>query len=114
MSRPAALLVVRAVVADPADREPFDRWYRDEHLPEARAAFAARRAWRGWSRREPSVHWAFYEFATLEAADAVPGSPALAALIEAFDRRWAGRVTRTRDLVAAEQWLEAGPPEGSA
>jgi len=34
-----AWLVVRAVVADAADRAPFDRWYRDEHLPDAVKAF---------------------------------------------------------------------------
>jgi hypothetical protein len=39
--------VVRAVVADPADRATFDDWYRREHLPNAAEAFAAQTAWRG-------------------------------------------------------------------
>ena len=34
-----ACLVVRAVVADPADRADFDHWYRTEHLPDALRAF---------------------------------------------------------------------------
>jgi hypothetical protein len=54
-----AWLVVRAVVADAADRAPFDRWYRDEHLPDAVKAFGAWAAWRGWSRADPSVHCAY-------------------------------------------------------
>ena len=37
-----AYLVVRAVVADPADRAAFDHWYRTEHLPDAMKAFKAR------------------------------------------------------------------------
>ena len=46
-----AWLVVRAVVAE-ADRRDFDHWYRTEHLPDALQAFAAIRAWRGWSRSQ--------------------------------------------------------------
>ena len=46
-----AWLVVRAVVAE-ADRRDFDHWYRAEHLPDALQAFAAIRAWRGWSRSQ--------------------------------------------------------------
>jgi hypothetical protein len=44
-----ALFMVRAEVNDPGDREAFDRWYEQEHLPQAAAAFQAIRAWRGWS-----------------------------------------------------------------
>ena len=40
-------LIVRAVVADPADRSPFDHWYRTEHLPDALKAFGAVSAMRG-------------------------------------------------------------------
>jgi hypothetical protein len=29
-----ALFFVRAEVADPSDREAFDRWYQEEHLPQ--------------------------------------------------------------------------------
>ena len=37
-----AWLVVRATVADAADRARFDQWYRDEHLPDAVKAFGVR------------------------------------------------------------------------
>jgi hypothetical protein len=33
-----ALFIVRAVVADAGEREAFDRWYEQEHLPQAAAA----------------------------------------------------------------------------
>jgi hypothetical protein len=48
-----ALFIVRAVVADSGEREAFDRWYEQEHLPQAAAAFQAVRAWRGWSEVDP-------------------------------------------------------------
>ena len=31
----SACFIVRAQVADASIREAFDRWYQDEHLPEA-------------------------------------------------------------------------------
>jgi tRNA nucleotidyltransferase (CCA-adding enzyme) len=34
-----AWLVVRATVANAADRAAFDRWYHNEHLPDAKQAF---------------------------------------------------------------------------
>ncbi len=95
-----AYLVVRAVVADEADRVPFDRWYQDEHLPEAVHAFNARSAWRGWSTLDPSVHTAFYLFDSIEAVRAAGESAAMKVLIAEFDRCWDTRVTRTRDIVA--------------
>ena len=94
-----AYLVVRAVVADPADRARFDQWYRTEHLPDALRAFNAVSAMRGWSTADPSVHTAFYRFETLDAVRAISDSPAIKALIAEFDRVWDGLVTRTRDIV---------------
>ena len=93
-----AYLVVRAVVAE-ADRRDFDHWYRTEHLPDALKAFAAQRAWRGWSRTDPSVHFAFYQFADLAAAEAIGSSPAIRTLIAEFDARWGTRVARTREVI---------------
>jgi len=93
-----AYLIVRAVVAE-ADRRDFDTWYRTEHLPDAIEAFAARRGWRAWSRTDPSVHYAFYEFADVAAAEAVSSSPAIQGLIAEFDRRWGTRVTRAREII---------------
>jgi hypothetical protein len=93
-----AYLIVRAQV-DPSVRDKFDTWYRDEHLPDASKAFGPLSAKRGWSRLEDNVHIAFYEFPSLAAAAAVMGSDKITALIEEFDRHWAGKVTRTREVV---------------
>jgi hypothetical protein len=95
-----AYLVVRAVVADAADRPGFDRWYADEHLPDAVSAFNALQAWRAWSRTDPAVHYAFYAFGSVDAAEAVTASPSISALIAEFDARWGNKVTRTREILA--------------
>ena len=101
-----AYLMVRAVVADAANRPRFDRWYEAEHLPDAVARFGAERGWRCWSRTDPAVHYAFYEFADIERARAVPASPELRALVAEFDRAWGARVTRTRDLLETAGTVE--------
>ncbi len=92
-------LMVRAVLAEAEDRPRFDRWYETEHLPQAMAAFGAARAWRAWSRTAPGVHYAFYEFPTLAAAEALADSPGLRALIAEFDQVWGDRVTRSREIL---------------
>ncbi|MDO9708843.1 hypothetical protein [Paracraurococcus lichenis] len=96
---PTAWLMVRAVVAEPADRPRFDRWYETEHLRDAREALGALRAWRCWSRLDPSIHFAFYEFADAARAEAVLASSGMRALVEEFDRVWDTRVTRTREVL---------------
>jgi hypothetical protein len=93
-----AYLVVRAVVPE-ADRRDFDDWYRTKHLPDAAKAFAAQQAWRGWSRSDPSVHYAYYQFAEVTAAEAITTSPAIRTLVAEFDARWGARVTRTREVL---------------
>ena len=93
-----AYLVVRAVVAE-ADRPAFDQWYRTQHLPDAIKAFAAQEGWRGWSRTDPSVHYAFYRFPDAAAAEAISSSPTIRTLIAEFDARWGKRVTRTREII---------------
>ena len=98
----AAFLIVRAEV-DPSVRDAFDAWYRDEHLPDAVRVFGAAGAWRGWSAVEDNVHMAFYEFADLSEVNRVMGSDALKGLIAEFDRNWAGKVTRTREVVESIQ-----------
>ncbi len=103
-----ALFIVRAEMADPSVRDDFDRWYQQEHLPDAVKAFSARRAWRGWSEVEPLVHYAFYEFDDLASVQAIQGSDALNALIAEFDRLWGERVTRSRDIVPNVQQVDAG------
>jgi hypothetical protein len=100
-----ALLIVRAEVADPADRPHFDRWYSEVHLREALATFQADRAWRSWSRTNPSSHYAFYEFSDVLAAEAALQSGGIKSLISNFDQMWGKRVTRTRDVVEVAQRL---------
>ncbi|MDH4326184.1 MAG: hypothetical protein OEW90_18765, partial [Betaproteobacteria bacterium] len=86
-------------------RDAFDRWYQEEHLPDALKAFKAKRAWRGWSDMDASVHYAFYEFDDVTRARAVPGSTAIKALIAEFDRAWGDKVKRTREILEVQQTL---------
>ncbi len=97
-----ALLIVRAEVSA-ADRDAFERWYAEEHLPDARAAFGVASAFRGWS--DDGAHLAFYAFADLAAARQASQSEAIATLIAEFDRVWDTRVTRTRRIVDISQVL---------
>lgn len=99
----SGVFMVRAVVADPADRAKFDRWYQEEHLPDALKAFGAKSAWRAWSEVDPSVHYAVYEFDTIEQVRALPGSGELKALVAEFDRVWGKRVVRVRDELRVVQ-----------
>ena len=94
-----ACFIVRAQVADASARDEFDRWYRDEHLPDALTAFHAKRAWRGWSDVDAGVHYAWYEFEDLAAVRAMLGSEALKRMVAEFNRVWGDRVTRGRDVV---------------
>jgi len=102
----SAYLVVRAVIADAADRAAFDHWYRTEHLPDAMKAFKAQSAMRGWSMADPSVHTAFYRFESVEAVQAISDSPEIKALIAEFDRCWDTRVVRTRDILSIADELK--------
>jgi hypothetical protein len=95
-------LIVRAEVVE-ADRSAFDHWYQTEHLPDAKAAFGADNASRGWSDVTPGVHIALYEFPDLAKARAVLASDEIKALIAEFDRTWQGRITRTREVVGISQ-----------
>ena len=88
-----------------SDREAFDHWYETEHLPDAKNAFQATAAFRGWSDVTPGVHVAIYDFPDLAAARAVIGSDEIKALIAEFDRVWQGRVARTREIVEVTQRL---------
>jgi hypothetical protein len=96
---PKGCFMVRAVLAEAEDRPRFDRWYQMEHLPQALVAFGAQRAWRSWSRTSPGVHYAFYEFTSVAAAEALTGSAGLAAMVAEFDRVWGGRVGRSREVL---------------
>ena len=98
-----AYFIVRAQLADRSLKKEFDRWYGEEHLPDACKAFDARRAFRGWSDADELVHHAFYEFDTLAAARAIQGSSELKRLVAEFDRVWGNQVIRTRDIIESIQ-----------
>ena len=100
-----AYLIVKASVAE-ADREAFDRWYQEKHLPDAVVAFNALGATRGWSDVEPGVHLAFYEFSDLSAANNLLSSDLMKEFIKEFDRHWTGRVVRTREVFEVKQLLK--------
>jgi hypothetical protein len=100
-----AHLIIRAEITDPRDKDPFDRWYQDEHLPQAVAAFHPIRAWRGWSSADPLVHFAFYEYAELSTIEAAIRSEAMKGLISEFERKWGTRVPRVREVVVSTQML---------
>ena len=92
------VFIVRAEVPE-ADRKAFEDWYENEHLEEAKVSFRATDAWRGWSRVDPSIHTAFYEFESIEAAVAIQKSEALRFLVGKFNASWGERVNRTRDVI---------------
>jgi hypothetical protein len=99
----SAVFIVRAQVVDPSVKDAFDKWYQDEHLPDAKKAFGAQRAWRGWSEVDASVHYAVYEFDDIAKVRALPGSAVLKALVAEFDRAWGEKVVRSRDIVQVVQ-----------
>ena len=101
-----AYLAVRAEVPE-ADRAQFDHWYETDHLPWALRVFNARRAWRCWSKSDPAVHVAFYEFDSVEAAEAMSKSEAIKPLVADFDRVWQDRVKRRRAVLDVVQEIEA-------
>ncbi len=101
----SACFIVRAQVVDATVKDAFDRWYQNEHLPDAHKAFNARRAWRGWSEVDENVHYAVYEFDDVAAARSIPDSVALKDLVAEFDRTWGDRITRSRDIVDAVQTI---------
>jgi hypothetical protein len=101
---PAAFFVVRATVPDPTKREAFDRWYQNEHLPDAAKSFGAKKAWRFWSLTDPSIHQATYEFADEASLDRAIKGEDQKRLVEDFNRDWP-EIKRTREtLVLAEEF----------
>ena len=97
-----AYLAVRAEVPA-AERARFDHWYETDHLSWALRAFAARRAWRCWSRSDPEVHVAFYEFDSVDAAKAATTPEKIQPLVADFDRVWGDRVKRRREILDVVQ-----------
>jgi len=95
--------VVRAEVPDQADRAAFDHWYATDHLPWALKVFGAQRGWRCWSRSDPKLHYAYYEFADVGQVQALMGSEKIKPLVADFDRVWGNRVARRREILEIVQ-----------
>jgi hypothetical protein len=101
---PATFFVVRATVSDPSKRAAFDKWYENEHLPDAVKSFGAKKAWRFWSLAEPAVHQATYQFDDEASLERAMKGEDLKRLAADFSRDWPG-VSRTRDtLVLAQEF----------
>ena len=99
-----SFFVVRATITDPARRAAFDRWYADEHLPDAAKTFGAQKAWRFWSESDPGVHQATYQFADRAALDYGTRPEVMRRLVADFEQAWPG-VPRTREImVLAQEW----------
>jgi len=97
-----AYFMVRAQVADEADRQKFDHWYGSHHVPMAMDRFRCEKGWRFWSRSDPSVHYALYQFADLATLRARLEEPGFKELVADFNEAWPN-VPRTRDLIEAVQ-----------
>ena len=95
---PKAFLVVRAVIPDANQRAAFDRWYHDEHLPDAMKTFRAEKGWRLWSETDPAVHQATYQFADRAALDRAIAPDNFKPLIDEFDRVWPA-IKRSREIL---------------
>jgi len=101
----AAYLMVRVQLTDPAIRERFDRWYRDEHLPDAARLFHAEKAWRFWARTDPPLHVAVYRFPDIDTLRRNTRQEVIGSLIAEFDRSWPTGTTRTREVLElAGEW----------
>jgi hypothetical protein len=97
-----AYLMVRAQVPSESERAKFDQWYGTHHLPLAMDTLHADKGWRFWSRSDPSVHYAMYEFKDMATLRNYLDSPGFKMLIADFDEAWP-RVTRSRDLIEIVQ-----------
>ena len=97
-----AYFMVRAQVASESDRAKFDQWYPTHHVPLAMEKFRCEKGWRLWSRSDPSVHYAFYQFKDVATLRARLDSPDFKVLVADFDQAWP-QVPRTRDLIEAVQ-----------
>ena len=89
-------LIVKSVTKL-VDREKFDYWYEKEHFSEAREAFMAKSAKRGWIK-DSNFHLAIYEFKNIRDAEKAINSKNLENLIKKFDQKWEKKVHKTREL----------------
>jgi hypothetical protein len=103
---PAAFFVVRATVTDSSKRAAFDKWYENEHLPDAAKSWGVKKAWRFWSLSDPAVHQATYQFDDEASLDRAMKGEDLKRLVADFNRDWPD-VSRTRDSFVLAQEFEA-------
>ena len=98
--------IVRATVSDPAQRAAFDKWYAQEHLPDAVKTFGAQKAWRFWSDTDPAVHQASYQFADRAALDHGTAPEKMKRLVADFDKAWPG-IPRSREIITLVEEFDA-------
>jgi hypothetical protein len=99
-----AFILIRSVVANPDDRETFDRWYGTDHLPLIFSKVPeVRNNWRFWSRSDPTVHYSLGEFPSMNDLQRAASSEGFKHVIADYDRTWGPRVTRTRDIMEKVQ-----------
>lgn len=102
MAANKAYFMVRAQVANEADRAKFDEWYATHHVPLAMAKLSAEKAWRYWSRSDPAVHYALYQFSDIATLRSRIESPDFKLLVADFDKSWP-QIPRSRDLIELVQ-----------
>ena len=102
MQADKAYLMVRSQVANASDRQRFDHWYGSHHVPMAMDRFRCEKGWRFWSRSDPAVHYALYQFADVATLRKTLDEPGFKELVADFDQAWP-QVPRTRDLIEAVQ-----------
>ena len=99
---PATFFVVRATVSDSSKRAAFDKWYENEHLPDAAKSWGVKKAWRFWSLTDPAVHQATYQFDDAASLERAMKGEDMKRLVADFNRDWPD-VTRTRDTFVLVQ-----------
>jgi hypothetical protein len=102
MTANKAYFMVRAQVANEVDRAKFDEWYGTHHVPLAMEKLRAEKAWRYWSRSDPAVHYALYQFIDIGTLRSRIESPDFKLLVADFDKSWP-QVPRSRDLIELVQ-----------
>ena len=95
-------LVVKSFVPSHLKKD-FDDWYEKEHLFEAKQTFYAISAFRGWKIENEDIHYAYYEFDSLEKANEILKSEALNKMIHIYDNKWSNQIDRTRKIVSITQ-----------
>ena len=95
-------LVVKSFVPTHLKKD-FDDWYEKEHLFEAKQTFSAISASRGWQIENEDIHYAYYEFDSLEKANEILKSEALNKMIHIYDNKWSNQIDRTRKIISITQ-----------